>query len=271
MAAGVGGAIVSAEIAWVKRFAVSAGNVFIRNVLVVVRVTGGFPSGVSAGDAFRSTCGAIQTMTAIALTPRLSRLRSCWKEMLLGGGSVKTLRALLTASVLTLSSPAQASLVGDTVSCNFTLFALLACNTSMAVVDPVVAEFILGMPQVPFLFFADIGASSIRIQELLGPSLGFTFGTFTDSLTLGSLDDPAGSIVGITNFATTGTLGIDASDVSFTAHSVSFRFELSSWEPRSSASFDLVVAPTGVPEPATLVLLGTGVAGIAWARRRKRV
>ena len=183
-----------------------------------------------------------------------------------GGPSVKTLQALLTASVLTLSAPAQASLIGDTISCNYG-GVLLACDKPTAVVDPIVTEFILNFSLIPFLFGVDIRESSITISKINPQIPTFAFGTFFDVLTLGSLDDPAGNIVGIANFATTGTVGVDESHVSFTAHSVDFQFGLTSWENGSSASFDLIVAPTGVPEPTALLLLAIGLAGLAWARK----
>jgi hypothetical protein len=192
---------------------------------------------------------------------------------LLGEGAMKATRALSAAVVLTFSSAVQASLIGDTVNCNFNSATnSVVCSTANAVVVPAAPEFTLnttfGTP-IP-LFSVDIGASSIAINFLLTGTT--TFGSTVQSLTLGSLDPSAGDIVGIANFATTSTTGVDASDVSFTPDSVTFNFSQSGWQTTAAfASFDLVFGAAAAPEPASFALLGVGLAALALVRRRKHV
>ena len=82
-----------------------------------------------------------------------------------------------------------------------------------------------------------------------------------------------GEIVGITNFSTSSTSGIAASDATYTAHSVTFQYGGSSWTGLGAVtSFDLQTIHTVVPEPSTLVLFATTAAclfGFGWRRKRK--
>ena len=181
---------------------------------------------------------------------------------------IRTTRAILAGLVLAFCSAAQAQLTGDTVTCSFTL--AFACSSPSAVVTPA-PEFTLIGPSNPG-FIIDIGASSIDINVApASPGAAF-IGSGTDFvLTLGSLDDAAGNIVGIANFVTANTFGLTASHVSFTAHSINFTFDNASFNSGASASFDLVIGPSQVMEPTTLALLGIGLAGLGFSRRKRPV
>jgi hypothetical protein len=181
------------------------------------------------------------------------------------------MRKMLVATgvALAISFPVQATLIGDMITCSAT--GVLLCDTSSAVVmnAPATPEFTLnhtiGIP----VFTVDVGASSVNVRASFRGFSAFATGTALD---LGSLDDSVGPIIGIANFTTTGTTGIDASDVTFTAHSIHFNMDDSGWELTANASFDLLVASpvASVGEPATLMLLGAPLAIWGVTRRRKK-
>jgi hypothetical protein len=100
----------------------------------------------------------------------------------------------------------------------------------------------------------------------------FAFG-FGDpfSLTFGDLDSSAGDISGV-SVVTFGVSGIEASDLSFTAHSVTIDVSNSGqWDPGDNAIISLTFANAPVPMPPTVVLLAFAVAGLGagriWRRR----
>jgi hypothetical protein len=170
--------------------------------------------------------------------------------------------------VLAFSSTAQATLIGDTVTCSISTF-VLDCSTPTAVVAPA-PEFILSVAARP-QFLVDIGASSIAVTLFSG---GFSLSQSGAVLQLGSLDDSAGDIVGIANFITTGTTGIDASDVAFTAHTATLNLDESAWTNGNEAvaRFDLIVrsAAAAVDEPGSVATIGIALAALGLSRRRKR-
>jgi hypothetical protein len=176
------------------------------------------------------------------------------------------IRLLIAGVVLMVSFTAQATLIGDTATCS-TSGPVLTCSTPAAVVTPA-PEFTLLLFGTTPEFAVDIGASSIAITLVSG---GISMSATGSAFTLASLDDSAGDIVGIANFTTSGTTGIDASDITFTAHAVRFNVDDSAWtEGRNSfARFDLVVRGAAVAEPATLALLSIGLGAFGITRRRK--
>ena len=178
----------------------------------------------------------------------------------------KLIRVLAAGLVLTSASTAQATLIGDTVTCSTSGF-VINCTTPTAVVTPA-PEFTVSLSGLRDLMLVNIGASSITFDALTDFSLSAT----GSAILLGSLDDSAGDIVGIANFSTSDTIGIDASDVTFTAHTVRFNVDDSAWSPAGLASFDLLVSgpAAAVAEPATLALVGIGLGlfGVSGKRRR---
>ena len=74
------------------------------------------------------------------------------------------------------------------------------------------------------------------------------------------------SINGATNMA-----GFDATRISFTADTISVNWQGLSFNANTIVSLDINAARAPVPEPTTLALFGLGLAGLGFARRRKKL
>ena len=178
---------------------------------------------------------------------------------------------ILALPIILCVGTARAALIGDTVQCAVTGIFQPTCGLSNTAVVGPGPEFVFAEPDFSGdLLTIDIGASSITIQTI-GFSLGFDPGT---SIILSDLDwvGMNGAIVGIENFSTSGTIDIEASDVSFTANSITFDLSESAWDGNvvGIAEWDLVV--THVPVPPALLLFGSGLLGlVSMATRKKRL
>jgi len=158
---------------------------------------------------------------------------------------------------------AEASLVGDSVTCAGTF---LACSSGTATVAPG-PEFLLDVSG-SVLFSADLEASSITLTALLPVNL---LAFFASNATFGDLDSSAGDIVGVSVTTAGGVTGIVASDVTFTADSVFIDTRDSQWPVAGMAIISLTFDNVAVvPAPATLFLLGSVVASLGTVRMWRR-
>ena len=61
------------------------------------------------------------------------------------------------------------------------------------------------------------------------------------------------------------------SDITVDDNSITITYLPRRWDAGSFVSFDLVTAPSQLPEPATLALFGLGLLGVGFAARRRSV
>jgi hypothetical protein len=149
----------------------------------------------------------------------------------------------------------EASLIGDSVTCSASV---LTCTPATATAGAVPTFDLSGLLSVN----VDASFISLGNQQTPDPLI-----LAVAAVTFGDLDSSAGDIVDV-SVATVGAIpGIDESDVSFTAHSVTIDLSQSQWEPESSVFISLTFAPAAaVPVPATLLLLASAVVSFGAVR-----
>ena len=172
---------------------------------------------------------------------------------------------------------AQASLLGQTVTCSAdSLFGHSCASPTAIVADGGTPEFLIQSSSGRGLFAIDVSGDSVLMTAVISVSTGGP-----NFVTLGDLiwaNDPSAMITGITNFVVSGVVpqvigfgdGLVESDVSFAANSVTIDYTSTDWGDGAFVSFDLVTTHSVLPEPGTLALFGLGLAGLGLAARRRR-
>ena len=190
-----------------------------------------------------------------------------------------TLGVLLILGTIGIS---HAGLIGDEVSClaDSTIF---SCDNTSAVVGGG-NDFTLIDSTPDDLFDIDILGASFNIRSLTALGIG----TGTETFTLSDFDwlnFPNGTIAGVSLIGVAGVTGLALSDIDFTDYSVTVDLSETNWSRNSRAGVRLTVShgapefallavpnPTAlaVPEPTTLALFGLGLAGLGFARKKRK-
>lgn len=183
---------------------------------------------------------------------------------------MRTIKSAYLAIIAILLAPmaANADFMGSTIEVNF-LYPDISTNCcgSFDVLVGAGQELAPGdVPGYNSAAFVDISSTQIEYGQTRGTvysSGSFNGLHFFDELSL------LADIVGVSVNAATSLVGFDSSRVSFDANNIYINMVNLSASVAHSVIVDVQFA--NIPEPGTLALLGLGLAGVGFARRRKQV
>jgi hypothetical protein len=163
--------------------------------------------------------------------------------------------SMLAATLSTFVTPAKAILIGDTITATGT-----GLNPGSATIGAGV-EFAYFFPLGGFQF--DFGANTLTVNNGF---IGSTPANFGDYVFAG-FDEVIESVSIASN---TGFSGPIVDNFSFDAHSITLDMHNGRMNHRDSVLvFNITEASAPVPEPATAMLVGLGLLGLACTRRRR--
>ena len=169
---------------------------------------------------------------------------------------MKRIAAVLAVVLGLIAGSAQASLIGDTVTCSITGSGIFTCSQPTAIVGAG-AEFTFGNTEQ--YFSVNFGASNVLFTVLLDNSLGGTIFNSSD-LTTAFTSASLTSISGINNFG--------ASNITLTGGLLSV--DLRGTNSMAGATIDIALGTSSVPEPGTVVLLSLCLGVMGLMARRKQ-
>jgi len=173
----------------------------------------------------------------------------------------------LLAACLMSPPTARATLIGDTVTCT-TLGSPTCPVVPTAIVGPGSEFTMFAFGTFP-MFTVNITGSSYILTA--ASSITVSFGGAVGAASLDWIGDPTGEIIGFD--LTSDFAAITSSDITFGPHFVQVSLAgltISPADLGKQVVVDFITAHDQIPEPGTLAVFGLGLAGLGFARLRRR-